>query len=190
MNYSKAAFELAAGTPQGLPASGVPEICFMGRSNVGKSSLINKVLGRKNLAYTGGKPGKTVTVNFYSVDTLRFVDMPGYGYAKVSDAEKLRWASLCEGYFNGKRNIKAAFQLVDIRRTPTDDDLQMIDFLKHYGYKFCIVLTKSDKLSKTARGEMTEKYARLFPECKIIPFSALSGEGTEDIKKIIEGLED
>lgn len=186
MNFSNAVFELSAGLPQQLPECNMPEVCFLGRSNVGKSSLINKVLGRKNLAYTGSKPGKTVTINFYTVDGMRFVDMPGYGFAKVSDAEKERWATLCEGYFSSGRNIGAAFQLIDMRRLPTEQDMQMIDCLEQFGYEYYIVLTKSDKLNATERKKILAEYEKLLPGVEVIPFSSLKGEGVERIREIVE----
>ncbi len=186
MNFSNAVFELSAGLVQQLPECNMAEVCFLGRSNVGKSSLINKVLGRKNLAYTGSKPGKTVTVNFYKVDGMRFVDMPGYGFAKVSDAEKERWASLCDGYFSTGRDIGAAFQLIDMRRLPAEHDIQMIDCLQQFGYKFYLVLTKSDKLNKTERTKIMTEYEKLFPDNEIIPFSSLNGEGVERIREIVK----
>lgn len=186
MNYNNVEFECSAGTARGLIMSDLPEVCFVGKSNVGKSSLINKVMSRKNLAFTGSKPGKTVTVNFYRNDQIRFVDMPGYGYAKVSDDERRRWGELCEGYFQGERNIKICFMLIDIRRTPNADDLQMIDFFRQCGINFCIVLTKSDKPNKTERNKSIENITAMFNDVRVIPFSAQNGEGLEEIKSIIE----
>ena len=113
MNYNNAQFEKASAKFEQLEESDLPEICFCGRSNVGKSSLINKVLGRKSIARVSSKPGKTITVNFYRVDNIRLVDLPGYGYAKVNFAEKQRWSELMEGYFKSNRNIKMVFQLID-----------------------------------------------------------------------------
>lgn len=186
MNFSNAVFEQSCGLATQLPECNVAEVCFLGRSNVGKSSLINKVLGRKNLAYTGSKPGKTVTINFYTVDGMRFVDMPGYGFAKVSDAEKERWAHLMDGYFSTGRDIGAAFQLIDMRRMPTDLDMQMIDCLEQFGYEYYIVLTKSDKLNTTERTKILDEYQKLLPGVEVIPFSALKGEGVERIREIVE----
>ena len=186
MNFSNAVFEQSCGLATQLPECNVEEVCFLGRSNVGKSSLINKVLGRKNLAYTGSKPGRTVTINFYMVDGMRFVDMPGYGFAKVSDAEKERWARLMDGYFSTGRDIGAAFQLIDMRRMPTDLDMQMIDCLEQFGYEYYIVLTKSDKLNTTERTKILDEYQKLLPGVEVIPFSALKGEGVERIREIVE----
>lgn len=188
MNFSNTFYEFSAGTQKQLPASDFPEICFLGRSNVGKSSLINKTLGRKNLAFTGSKPGKTVTVNFYRLDCVRLVDLPGYGYAKAAASEKERWSALCEGYFTSGRNIKAAFQLVDMRHPPSSDDLHMINYLRQSGYVFYIVLTKSDKLNKGEYAKMLKEFTDAFSDCEIITFSAQNGEGVERIRKIIEDV--
>lgn len=192
MNFNNANFEKAFGTFAQLEASDLPEICFSGRSNVGKSSLINKVLGRKSIARVSSKPGKTVTVNFYRVDNVRLVDLPGYGYAKVPFAERTRWSDLMEGYFGSNRNIKMVFQLVDMRHPATDFDITMLDYLSAMGYKYTVILTKSDKLNKTE----TENRLRLIKEelgdyaegVDIIPFSAQNGQGAERIREIISEI--
>ena len=155
MNLQDAAFEAAYGTFAQLPTSDLPEIAFSGRSNVGKSSLLNRLFNRKSLARVSSVPGKTVTINFYSVGDVRFVDLPGYGYAKVPKAEKIRWAEMMEGYFNSDRNIKLVVQLVDMRHPPTKDDIMMMEFLQQTGYEFIVVMTKSDKLKK--KKEYTER---------------------------------
>ncbi len=188
INYSKAEFETAFGTTSQLPVDSRVEIAFAGRSNVGKSSLLNKLFNRKNLARVSSVPGKTATINFYKVDTVRFVDLPGYGYAKVSKGDKRRWAFLLETYFNTGRDIRLVVLLVDIRRPPTEDDLLMVDFLKEKGYDFIVVLTKKDKLNKT---EFTERMNSVSEELgnleedRIIPFSAMNGDGLDKIKAII-----
>lgn len=192
MNFNNAQFEKAYGTFEQLEASDLPEICFSGRSNVGKSSLINKVLGRKSIARVSSKPGKTVTVNFYKVDNVRLVDLPGYGYAKVPFEEKSRWSDLMEGYFNSGRNIKMVFQLVDMRHPATDFDISMLDYMSQMGIDYTVVLTKSDKLNKTE----TENRLKLIREelgefaegVEIIPFSALKGTGSERLREIIEEI--
>ena len=190
MNWNNVNFEAAFGTLNQLIPSDIPEICFSGRSNVGKSSLINKILNRKSIARVSSTPGKTVTINFYKLDTIRLVDLPGYGYAKVNDAEKQRWADLMEGYFRSNRNIKLVFQLVDMRRGATEFDMSMIEFMRYMGLPFAVVLTKCDKLNKTE----TENRLKLIKEelgdfatnVQIVPFSAQNGLGAEDLRNIID----
>lgn len=191
MNFEKAYFEFAAGRLDQLPESTVPEIVFSGRSNVGKSSLINKILNRKALARVSAKPGKTGTINFYNTHNCRLVDLPGYGYAKVSRSEKLRWAELVEGYLQARRNRKLIFQVIDIRHAPTEDDVSMIHFLLDNGCNFVLVATKSDKLNKTQRAVRLEELQRFFEDIqglKIIPFSAVTGEGVEEIRSIVDSV--
>lgn len=187
MNFNNAEFDRAFGISAQLPASDKAEIVFAGRSNVGKSSLLNRLFGRKNLARVSSVPGKTITINFYSVDGYRFVDLPGYGYAKISKAEKDRFAELMEGYFTSSRNISLVVLLIDMRRPPTADDLNMISFLKANHIEFITVLTKADKLNKTA---YKERYAAAPAEigcdCCAIPFSALNGTGLDEIKDVIQ----
>lgn len=190
MNFNNINFERAYGVSAQLPDSNMPEICFSGRSNVGKSSLINKLVSRKSLARVSTKPGKTITINFYKLDKLRLVDLPGYGYAKVSFAEKQRFAELMENYFSSGRNIKIVIQLVDMRHDATDDDIDMINYLLSTGYKFAIVLTKSDKLNKTEFNNrleaFREQFSEILDEVSIIPFSSQNGNGVEDLKQVIE----
>lgn len=189
MNFNTAEFTAAYGTFEQLPASDVPEIAFAGKSNVGKSSLLNRLFGRKSLARVSSVPGKTVTVNFYTVEDTYMVDLPGYGYAKVPKAEKLRWAELMEGYFGSERDIRLVIQLLDMRHSPTKDDMTMLNFLTEAGYPFVAVLTKSDKLNKTEyknRMERVKEELKGIPAEAIIPFSAANGEGTNEIKAAIE----
>ena len=191
MNFNTAVFENAFGLLSQLPESTLPEICFAGKSNVGKSSLINKTLGRKALARVSGKPGKTVTINFYKLDSARIVDLPGYGYAKVDYREKERWADLMEGYFRGKRNIPMVFQLIDMRHKVGEFDLSMLEFLNYYKIPYMIVLTKCDKLNKAEFAErlssVREELAGIISDTtEILPVSALSGEGTYKLREIIE----
>ena len=166
----------------------VSEVVFSGKSNVGKSSLINKLLNRKSLARTSTKPGKTVNLNLYKVDKIRFVDLPGYGYAKVSFSEKKRWSKLVEGYFSESKNISLVIQIIDMRHPPSALDIQMMDYLYENDFPFIIVASKSDKLRKTMRIErenlMSEELKKYKGIEKII-FSALSGEGTDKLKEII-----
>lgn len=190
MNFNNAQFEKAFGTFDQLSTSDLTEICFCGRSNVGKSSLINKVLGRKSIARVSSKPGKTVTVNFYRVDNVRLVDLPGYGYAKVNFSEKERWSELMEGYFSSGRNIKMAFQLIDMRHPATDFDISMLDYLYQMNIPYTIILTKADKLNKTETAKrlelITEELGEFAENVKIIPFSAQSGQGAEELRNIID----
>lgn len=190
MNYNNAEFEKSFGTAQQLEASDLPEICFCGRSNVGKSSLINRVLGRKSIARVSSKPGKTVTVNFYRVGDFRLVDLPGYGYAKVPFSEKSRWADLMEGYFQSGRNIKMAFQLIDMRHPATEFDISMLDFMSQVGIPYTVVLTKSDKLNKTETQNrlalIKEELGEFADGVRIIPFSAQKNDGVEELREVIE----
>ena len=189
MNFQKAEFELAAGTAAQLPKPQLPEIVFSGRSNVGKSSLLNKLVNRKALARTSATPGKTATINFYRLPECRFVDLPGYGYAKVSKSEKERWGALVNGFFAQKRPISLVLQLVDMRHKPTADDLQMIDFLSASGSPFAVVCTKSDKLNKRETQEQTALLAGIFDPLGVdfYPFSAATGAGLEEIRAVITG---
>lgn len=189
MRFDKVKYEASYGTAQQLPASEHIEIAFAGRSNVGKSSMLNKILNRKNLARVSSVPGKTVTVNFFDCDGIKLVDLPGYGYAKVNFNEKKRWADLMEGYFTSDRNIRLVVQLTDMRHPVTKDDLDMMRFMQSAGYDFIVVMTKSDKLNKTERTKRMEGiHTELaeFGDVKIIPFSASNGEGADEIRKAIE----
>ncbi len=189
LKFEKSDYEASYGTFAQLPPSVKTEIAFAGRSNVGKSSLLNKVLNRKGLARVSSVPGKTVTINFYTVDDIYFTDLPGYGYAKVSDNEKKRWADLMEGYFGSGRNIKLVVVLTDMRRKITQDDVNMIEYLSHNELDFAVVMTKSDKLNKS-------EYAKRVEEIKtelegyspkaVIPFSSLNGDGRDELRKVIE----
>ena len=189
MRFDKVKYEASYGTAQQLPASEHIEIAFAGRSNVGKSSMLNKILNRKTLARVSSVPGKTVTVNFFDCDGIKLVDLPGYGYAKVNFNEKKRWADLMEGYFTSDRNIRLVVQLTDMRHPVTKDDLDMMRFMQSAGYDFIVVMTKSDKLNKTERTKrMEDIHTELaeFGDVKIIPFSASNGEGADEIRKAIE----
>jgi GTP-binding protein len=189
MRFDKVKYEASYGTAQQLPASVYPEIAFAGRSNVGKSSMLNKILNRKNLARVSSVPGKTVTVNFFDCDGVKLVDLPGYGYAKVNYNEKKRWADLMEGYFTSGRNIRLVVQLTDMRHPVTKDDLDMMRFMQSAGYNFIVVMTKSDKLNKTERAnrlEAVKQELAEFGNVTAIPFSASNGEGAEDVRRAIE----
>lgn len=189
MNYNLAKFERAYGIFEQLPESKESEIVFSGRSNVGKSSLLNKLFNRKSLARVSSVPGKTITINFYDVDGVKFVDLPGYGYAKLSKSEKERFAGLMEGYFNSDRNIKLVVQLVDMRHKPSADDYAMISFLQEMQLPFIVACTKADKLKVK---EFEKRSAELLSELEnvdenvIIPFSSQNGLGADKIKQLIE----
>ena len=185
MNFNNIKFETSYGVSAQLPPSAPAEIAFAGRSNVGKSSLINKLFNRKNLARVSSVPGKTVTINFFDCDGIKIVDLPGYGYAKVSHSEKKRWAELMESYFQSGRNIKLVFQLVDMRHTPSDQDFDMMRFLQFSKIPFVVVMTKCDKLNKTETAKRLEEIRTElaeFGDIKAIPFSATKGTGAEEIK--------
>lgn len=189
MKFDNAFFEAAFGTPGQLKGSDVPEIAFSGRSNVGKSSLLNKLLGRKALARVSSVPGKTVTINFFRLDNCRFVDLPGYGYAKVPDKEKLRWAKLMESYFRSERDLRLIVQLIDMRHEPSKLDIEMIEYMVENQLPFVVALTKCDKLNKTERSEMLMKICSIltkYGNISVVPFSAVKGDGVDELRGLIE----
>lgn len=189
MKFNNIEYTASYGTAEQLKPSVVPEIVFAGRSNVGKSSLINKLFNRKNLARVSSVPGKTVTVNFYKGDGVNFVDLPGYGYAKRNESEKKRWAQLMEGYFNSGRSIALVTVLIDMRHPPTADDMTMLSFLLERGLRFTIVLTKCDKLNKgelAARRESLLTELANYRDIEKTEFSSVTGAGIDDLKRIIE----
>lgn len=175
-----------------MPKSDRIEIAFSGRSNVGKSSLINKIFNRKNLARVSAVPGKTVTINFFSLENIYIVDLPGYGYAKTAKNLKREWSDLIGGYLSDpERELELVFQLIDIRHPPTKDDIQMIDFLIDNQMPFVIVFTKADKLKPTARKQRMKEFASEIPYFDVITyveFSAETGEGVDEIREIIEEI--
>lgn len=189
MRFDIIEFTEAFGTAAQLRPSELPEVVFSGRSNVGKSSLINAIFNRKNLARVSSVPGKTITVNFFKGDGVNFVDLPGYGYAKRNFNEKKRWADLMETYFTDGRDIRLVIQLVDMRHPPTADDMGMIDFLVNSEQPFVVALTKCDKLNKgereSRRAGLREEFAD-YEGIHFVEFSSLTGEGVEEMKKIIE----
>ena len=194
MNYNKVEFEAAFGTLKQIPQSDIPEIVFAGRSNVGKSSMLNKIFNRKNLARVSSMPGKTITINFFKVDNIRIVDLPGYGYAKVAKGEKRRWAEMMEGYFQSPRNIQLVVQLVDMRHKPSEDDYIMMRFLRDAELPFIVAATKSDKLNKTQYKERCEglrnELAEFGEDLVIIPFSSEKGDGVDTLKSYLESVAD
>lgn len=191
MNYNKAEFTASYGKYSQIPPCERIEIAFAGRSNVGKSTLINKLFNRKSLARVSSVPGKTATINFYGLENLYFVDLPGYGYAKVAKTEKERWSGLIEGYLNSDRDLRLVFLLVDMRHAPTADDLHMINYLIDAELPFVIVLTKADKLKKTERGKRMAAFAEEIPcfdDIHVIPFSSQTFEGVDQLRGIIEEI--
>lgn len=191
MNFNKAEFHASYGKFSQIPPCEGIEIAFAGRSNVGKSTLINKLFNRKNLARVSSVPGKTATINFYKLENIFFADLPGYGYAKVSKSEKQRWSELIEGYLNSDRDFYLVFLLIDMRHAPSADDLQMIDYLIETERPFVIVLTKADKLKKSERISRMEKFADEIPhfdEIHTVPFSSQTFEGVEELRKIIDDI--
>lgn len=189
MNFNQIEFETSFGRPDQFFESDRPEIAFVGRSNVGKSSMINRVFSRKNLARVSSSPGKTATINFFKLDNVRFADLPGYGFAKVSKEEKLKWANLMEAYFSTGRQIELVMSLIDFRHKPSIDDLDMTDFLIANQIPFVVVLTKADKLKKKQREEMRKVIEESLGENfdgEIIEFSAETGEGADRIREIFE----
>ncbi len=188
LNFNDVNFEKSVGNLRQLPSDGLPEIVFSGKSNVGKSSLINKTLNRKSLARVSTKPGKTVNLNLYNLKKIRFVDLPGYGYAKVSFSEKKRWSDLVEGYFDSSKNISLVVQIIDMRHSPSVLDFQMMDYLYDKKFPFVIVASKVDKLNKTQRSErekaLIEELCR-YVNVPVIIFSSVTGEGIEKIKNMI-----
>lgn len=191
MNYNKAEFCASYGKFSQIPLPERIEIAFAGRSNVGKSTLINKLFNRKSLARVSSVPGKTATINFYGMENIYFVDLPGYGYAKVSKSEKERWSGLIEGYLNSDRDLRLVFLLVDMRHAPSADDLDMINYLIDTELPFVIVLTKADKLKKTEREKRMAAFRTEIPcfdDIHVIPFSSQTFEGVEELRQIIDDI--
>ncbi|MCR5015873.1 MAG: ribosome biogenesis GTP-binding protein YihA/YsxC [Ruminococcus sp.] len=191
LNYNKAEFVAAYGKFSQIPAPERKEIAFAGHSNVGKSTLINKLFNRKNLARVSSVPGKTATINFYGLEDIYFVDLPGYGYAKVAKSEKERWSGLIEGYLGSDRDIRLVFMLVDMRHAPTKDDVDMINYLIDTETPFVIVLTKADKLKKTEREKRMEAFRGEIPcfdDIHVIPFSSMTFEGVDELRQIVEDV--
>jgi len=185
LNVQNTTLAVTAGLPDQLVKDNLPQAAFSGRSNVGKSSLVNALLRRKKLARVSGEPGKTITINYYKVDgKLYLVDLPGYGYAKRSDAEQRRFARLTDGYLQENEQLKLVVQLIDLKVGPTEDDMMMLDWLVQTDTPFIIVATKADKPNKTDREKML-KYLGQFCDT-VIPFSALKGEGRDDVMAAIE----
>lgn len=189
MNYNKAEFLASYGISSQLPEADRPEISFSGRSNVGKSSIINKLCNRKNLARVSATPGKTATINFYSVDGCYFVDLPGYGYAKVSNADRQRWDELINSYFAAKHRCTLLVQLLDCRHAPSADDLQMLKYLHYHDIPFVVALTKADKLKKSqlaATQAEFEEICRPYGCQAVVLTSAENGYGVPELQALLE----
>lgn len=188
MNFNNVTFLLSAASKNDFPSNRLPEIAFAGKSNVGKSSVINRILQRKNFARVGEKPGKTIHVNYFVIDNAcYFVDLPGYGYAKVSQQEKERWAKLMESYFAAQR-IDLGVMIVDARHAPTQNDIVMANWFIESGCPFVVVANKLDKLKKSElipNIERIREVLELPEDCPVIPFSAEKGTGRDDLVKII-----
>lgn len=192
MIIKKADIETVAVKPGQYPEENLPEIAFVGRSNVGKSSLLNLLTNRKKLARISGSPGKTRTINFYRInDEFRIVDLPGYGYAKVSKAQSEGWGKMMEDYLEGRNNLLKVVQLVDIRHAPTAQDVQMYEYLRHFGLDGIVVATKSDKVSANEKNKslsVIRKTLNLSADDVLITVSALKRTGQEQLLDVMEQL--
>lgn len=189
MKVNNADIVISAVSKKQYPNENMPEIALAGRSNVGKSSFINKLINRKNLARTSSKPGKTQTLNFYKLnERFLFVDVPGYGYAKVSKKEREKWGIMMEEYFAERDTLRLTVLIVDIRHQPTQDDVMMYDFLKHYELPVLVIATKLDKIPKNKRSKHLQRVIatlQLESEDTVIPFSSETSEGKEDVWQYI-----
>ena len=192
LNFHISKYKASYGTPEQLPESTLPEIAFAGRSNVGKSSLLNKLMFSKKLAKVSSKPGKTATINFFEVgkepDVVHLVDLPGYGYAQVSKVEKERWSKLIGGYFEDERDFALIVSLIDIRHEPSTLDKSMVEFLQVNDFPFAIALTKADKLSKQKANQQKQKIRKSLNLSQDIPMIVTSAEndtGIENLRDLI-----
>ena len=192
MHIKQAVLETVCGITSVLPKNDLPEIAFLGKSNVGKSSLINTLMQRKSLARTSQAPGKTQTINYYKVnDSLYFVDLPGYGYAKVSQELRQKWGKMIERYITTSPTLKLICLLVDIRHEPTENDRLMYEWIKYHGYKVLLILTKADKLKRSVLNKhikMIEKALKVADEDMIVAFSSETKQGREEVYEIIDNM--
>ncbi len=192
MVLRKVSLDIVCGVTSRLPETGRPEVAFAGRSNVGKSSLINALVNRKSLARTSSQPGKTQTINFYNInDAIYLVDLPGYGYAKTSVTEKQRWGEMIERYLRSSKDLKAVFLLVDIRHEPNANDHQMYDWIVENGYRPIIICTKLDKLKRSQVPKALKAIREglsLPSDAVLIPYSSLTRQGRDDIWEKIDAL--
>ncbi|NLY87046.1 MAG: YihA family ribosome biogenesis GTP-binding protein [Clostridiales bacterium] len=192
MKINKSELEAVAVKPSQYPEPNLPEIAFAGRSNVGKSSLLNFITGRKSLARVSGTPGKTRTINFYLCnDEFRIVDLPGYGYARLGRAEKADWGKMMESYLEKRENLLKVIQLVDIRHKPSAQDVQMYEYLKYYGFDGIVVATKADKVSNNEKAKCIKEIRKTLDMNKndiVIPISSLKKTGDEELLDVVENL--
>lgn len=191
MNYNQADFKASYGLFSQLPDSDRPELVFSGRSNVGKSSLINKLCNRKKLARVSSTPGKTATINFYEVGDVYFVDLPGYGYARTSASERKRWDELINGYFESDRQRTVVVQLLDCRHAPSADDMQMMEYLRYHQMPFVAALTKADKLKKSQLAATCDEFETICGPygCQgVVLTSAENGYGIAELKTVLESF--
>lgn len=192
MVIKNVSLETVCGITSTIPDNPYPEIAFAGKSNVGKSSLINALMNRKALARTSAQPGKTQTINFYNInDELYFVDLPGYGYAKVSESEKEKWGKMIENYLHKSKQLKAVFLLIDIRHEPSANDRNMYEWILYQGYKPIIIATKLDKINRSQiqkHMKMLKVGLNVEKDTIVIPFSAQTKQGREEIYELIDGL--
>ena len=189
MTIKKACFVQSLSAFTAFKGQGLPEIAMVGKSNVGKSSLINNMTGNSKLARTSSEPGKTRLVNLYLINEAFFlVDLPGYGFAKAPKQEKQKWADMIEGYLRGSEHLKRVFQLVDVRHAPTEDDQLMVEYLRHYDIPFTVVATKADKLSKAQRGRSIPVICRTLgvQPWEVMVHSSKDGTGKDKLLELIE----
>ena len=192
MIIKNVALETVCGITSKLPENSRPEVAFAGKSNVGKSSLINALMNRKSLARTSSQPGKTQTINFYNVNgSIYFVDLPGYGYARTSEHVKEQWGKMVENYLHRSRQLKAVFLLIDIRHKPSENDCIMYEWIKTHGYQPIIIATKLDKINRSQiqkQVKILRETLRAEKNVRVVPFSATTKQGREEIYEIIEEI--
>ncbi len=192
MMIKNVALETVCGITSKLPENSRPEVAFAGKSNVGKSSLINALMNRKSLARTSSQPGKTQTINFYNVnDSIYFVDLPGYGYAQASEHVKAQWGRMIENYLYQSKQLKAVFLLIDIRHKPSGNDCMMYDWIRNHGFRPIIIATKQDKINRSQlqkQIKLIRETLQVEEDTIIIPFSASTKQGREEIYEIIDGI--